>query len=232
LTTKRLNLWQKKRLSAGEIGQRTAILAKSRKFFLSGGEYAGEVTRFDLVCDYDPFSQESMSLLGAVDDRLKEKKNQPDSGWHDVEFDFIGVTAGIRDLDQVNQADTFWVGVYVALAVLVVLIFLLRRPLLSLYLIFTVVFGYLVSLGLTHLCFGWLYGSTYQGLDWKLKIFLFVILVAVGEDYNIYLVTRVLEEQRRRGLLEGLRVAVIRTGGIITSCGVIMAGTFGSMATA
>ncbi len=213
------------------MGERTATLAKSRKFFLSGGEYAGEVTRFDMVCDYDPFSQESMRLLGEVDNWLKEKKDQPNSAWHDVEFDFTGVTAGIRDLDAVNQSDTHWVGVYVAVAVLIVLIFLLRRPLLSLYLIFTVVFGYLVSLGLTHLFFSWLYGSTYQGLDWKLKMFLFVILVAVGEDYNIYLVTRVVEEQRRRGLLPGLREAVVRTGGIITSCGVIMAGTFGSMAT-
>ena len=171
-----------------------------------------------------------MRLLGAVDDWLKEK-SQPNSAWHDVSFDFIGVTAGLRDLDEVNTSDTLLVGVAVAVAVLIVLIFLLRRPLVSLYLIFTVVFGYLVSLGLTHLFFAWMYGSTYQGLDWKLKIFLFVILVAVGEDYNIYLVTRVLEEQRRRGLLPGLREAVVRTGGIITSCGVIMAGTFGSMAT-
>jgi RND superfamily putative drug exporter len=231
LTKKKLNVWHKKQLSLAEFAERGAILKKSRKFFLSAGEYAGEVTRFDLVCDYDPFSQESMRLLGAVDNWLKEKKSQPNSDWHDVEFDFIGVTAGIRDLDAVNQSDTFWVGVYVAVAVLIVLIFLLRRPLVSLYLIFTVVFGYLVSLGLTNLFFAWLYGSTYQGLDWKLKIFLFVILVAVGEDYNIYLVTRVFEEQRRRGPLEGLREAVIRTGGIITSCGVIMAGTFGSMAT-
>jgi RND superfamily putative drug exporter len=227
---KKLDLWHKEKLSFRQFAQRRAILAKSRRFFLSGGEVAGEVARFELVCDYDPFSQESMRLLGAVDDWLK-KKSQPNSAWHDVEFEFVGTTAGIRDLDFVNQSDTLMVSVYVAMAVLVVLIFLLRRPLLSLYLIFTVVFGYLVSLGLTHLFFAWLYGNTYQGLDWKLKIFLFVILVAVGEDYNIYLVTRVLEEQRRRGLLPGLREAVVRTGGIITSCGVIMAGTFGSMAT-
>jgi RND superfamily putative drug exporter len=231
LTQRKLKLWQKGRLSAREIFNRNNILKKSRKYFLSGGEIAGEVARFELVCDYDPFSPESLRLLGALDERFKQKNEAADSGWHDVEFDYVGVTAGIRDLDAVNQGDTFWVGVYVALAVLIVLIFLLRRPLVSLYLIFTVVFGYLVSLGLTHLFFSGLYGGTYQGLDWKLKMFLFVILVAVGEDYNIYLVTRVVEEQRRRGLLAGLREAVVRTGGIITSCGVIMAGTFGSMAT-
>ena len=47
-----------------------------------------------------------MRLLGAVDDWLKEKKIEPNSAWHDVTFDFIGVTAGIRDLDQVNHSDT------------------------------------------------------------------------------------------------------------------------------
>ncbi len=205
---------------------------RSKAMFLSSHDrYAGEVLRFDLICQYDPFSHESMRMFTQLEHWLHDFKEPAKSEWHDVSFDFVGITPGIRDLDAVNMSDTRLVGVLVSLSVLGVLIFLLRRPLISLYLIFTVLFGYFVSLGLTHIIFSWLYGASYQGLDWKLPIFLFVILVAVGEDYNIYLVTRVFEEQRRRGPLEGLRVALIRTGGIITSCGVIMAGTFGSMAT-
>ena len=61
-------------------------------------------------------------------------------------------------------------------------------------------------------------------------MFLFTILIAVGEDYNIFLMTRIEEEQRRHGLVPGVIHALSKTGRIISSCGIIMAGTFASLA--
>jgi hypothetical protein len=109
-----------------------------------------------------------------------------------------------------------------------VLLVLLRRPVLSAYLILTVVFGYLTALGLTYLLFDALETGPFPGLDWKVPFFLFTILVAGEEDYNILLLTRVREEEREHGPTAGVTAAIGKTG-VITNCGLIMAGTFASL---
>ena len=198
-------------------------------FVSQGGKYEGEVTRLTVVLADGPFSPAAVATSDRIERALGDLRAAPDSPWRDAQFEMFGVTSGVRDLQRVTLADRRRIQVLVTLAVFAVILALLRRPLVCCYLIATVLANYLVTLGVMRLVLEALRGAEYQGLDWKAPIFLFVILVAVGQDYNIFLVTRVFEEQRRWGPREGLRRGLIQTGGIITSCGIIMAATFGSM---
>ena len=150
-----------------------------------------------------------------------------------ADIGLAGATSAVNDLKNVTTSDQQRMYILVTLGVYAILVALLRRPGICLYLIPTVVLGYLASLGVTELVFRSLHHGPepWVGLDWKVGFFLFVILVAVGEDYNILLMARVIEEEEKHGVTEGTRLAVAHTGGIISSCGLIMAGTFGSMLT-
>ncbi|OYP36527.1 MMPL family transporter [Rhodopirellula sp. MGV] len=219
-------------LLSGEAWKRRALRqhrVAQNYFFSNNPDYQDRLARLDVIIDGDPFSIETAKLVSGIGKLLGDVSENPDSVWHDAKFYYTGTTPSIIDLRSVTIADNARIKLAVVIAVLVILIAVIRRVGLCLYLIFTVLLSYYATLGMTVLFFRAAYGDAYVGLDWKLPLFLFVILVAVGQDYNVYLVTRIVEEQKTRPWLSALRYAVSRTGGIITACGMVMAATFFSM---
>ncbi len=192
----------------------------------SSGAVKGHVTRMELTMLQNPLSRQGIASLNQIDETIRAELR---GELPNAKVYFLGVSADMRDLRQVTSSDQIRIQLLVVGCVLGILIVLLRRPLVSVYLIASVLFSYFATLGATQLFFYWLDPGGFVGLDWKVPIFLFTILVAIGEDYNIFLMTRVAEEQANHGPVEGIRVALVKTGRIITSCGIIMAGTFASL---
>jgi RND superfamily putative drug exporter len=132
-------------------------------------------------------------------------------------------------LAHVTEGDRWRVNGLVLAAILLILLALVRRFVLSIYLLVTVLASYYAALGATVLAGTLWTGAPLPSLDWRVPFFLFTILVAVGEDYNILLVSRALQERKKHGSHEGMRLALAKTGAAITSCGLIMAGTFATL---
>ena len=213
--------WRRRALRSHRVAQ--------RYFFSSSPELENRLARLDVTIDGDPFSIETAAIVSNLGRFLVDQTKTVGSKWEAADVRLTGTTPSIIDLRSVTLSDNRKIKVAVVIAVFAVLMMVIRRFGLCLYLIATVLISYYATLGLTLLFFRSAYGADFVGLDWKLPLFLFVILVAVGQDYNVYLVTRIVEEQRHLGWLSALRRAVSRTGGIITACGLVMAATFFSM---
>ena len=140
-----------------------------------------------------------------------------------------GATAITMDVEHYATRDRNVIIPLVLLVVLIILGLLLRAVVAPLVLIGTVVLSFGAALGLSALAFRHLFG--FAGADTSMPLFVFVFLVALGIDYNIFLMTRVREESIRSGPRRGAVAGLAATGGVITSAGLILAGTFAMLAT-
>jgi RND superfamily putative drug exporter len=138
-----------------------------------------------------------------------------------------GFTAINLDVQDTAMRDRNVIIPVVLLVVFLVLVLLLRALVAPLLLIATVVLSFLATLGVSGVVFHDLVG--FAGADSSFPLFAFVFLVALGIDYNIFLMTRVREEVRRRGHRAGTLTGLAVTGGVITSAGVVLAATFAAL---
>jgi RND superfamily putative drug exporter len=142
----------------------------------------------------------------------------------------VGGTAAINlDVARASAHDRTLIIPLILAAVFLILALLLRALVAPLVLVATVVLSFAAALGVGAFFFNHVFG--FGGADTSLPLFVFVFLVALGIDYNIFLMTRVREEANRRDARRGALVGLAATGGVITSAGCVLAATFAVLAT-
>ncbi len=139
-----------------------------------------------------------------------------------------GPTAVEFDVRDAAGWDSIVIPPIILVVVLLILIALLRAVMAPLILIGTVILSFLAALGVGYFFFDVVFG--FPGSDPSLPLFAFVFLVALGVDYNIFLIARAREETIQHGSEQGILRALAVTGGVITSAGIVLAGTFSVLA--
>jgi len=140
------------------------------------------------------------------------------------EVGFYGFAAILADVSSLSSKDLRLMVPLAALAIGLILALVLRSLIAPLYLIASVVLSYLASLGFAVIVFMKIGGAT--GLIYFLPFMLFLFLLALGEDYNILVMTRIREEARKQPLKQAVITAIGTTGTTVTSAGLVLAGTF------
>lgn len=138
-----------------------------------------------------------------------------------------GYTAQQYDTLRTAEHDRTLIVPVVLAIILSILVVLLRSLLLPVLLVVTVALNFLTTLGVSALVFRHVFGFT--GTDPSVPLYGFVFLVALGVDYNIFLMSRVREESLRHGVRQGTARGLVTTGGVITSAGVVLAATFAAL---
>jgi putative drug exporter of the RND superfamily len=172
-------------------------------------------TLIQATLEPNPYSTEAFDMVEPMRDAATDAA--PDT--------LVGGPSAVEfDVREAAGWDSIVIPPLILLVVFLILIALLRSVMASLVLIGTVILSFLAALGVGYFVFDVIFG--FPGSDPSLPLFAFVFLVALGVDYNIFLVSRAREETEKHGTEQGMLRALAVTGGVITSAGIVLAGTF------
>ena len=187
----------------------------------------GTTSRLDVSLMGDPYSEKALTVIEDIRSIIQSTINsQSITG---VEVLVGGDTAVQLDTKTVIDEDTRLLAPLILFAILCVLILILRSFVAPLYLLFSVIISYAATFGISIFIFQDILNHT--GVAYSNGIWIFVFLVALGADYNIFVIARIKEETERLGFNEGIAIAVGKTGGVVTSAGIILASTFAVLTT-
>jgi RND superfamily putative drug exporter len=177
----------------------------------------GHTARFLVQTALNPFGTESMDQVKQIIETAESAK--PNTTLADAKISMVGFSAVQNDIRNYYDADIQFIIIVTLVVVFLILAGLLRSLVAPLYLVGSVILSYMSALGIGVVFFQFILG---QDIAWSVPGMTFLVLVAVGADYNLLLISRIRDEAR-----QGVRTGVIRTigatGGVITSAGLIFA---------
>jgi RND superfamily putative drug exporter len=183
---------------------------------VSIGESDGTITQLNVILDAEGQSEEAYAAIKLMRDEVDKATG--------ADAKVGGLDAQALDVKDAYAHDQLVVIPLILILVFVVLVILLRSFVAPVLLLVTVVASFFASMGA-----GWLIFTSVLGfpaLDLSVFLFSFLFLVALGVDYNIFLVTRAKEEAEKVGTRQGMIKALSATGGVITSAGILLAAVF------
>ena len=186
----------------------------------------GTTARIDLVFGDDPYDQPALTRIDTIRTAVAQS---PLSSVPGSQILVGGESAVQADTKASIDADIMWLAPVSLLAIFGVLVVLLRSIVAPLYLVFSVIVSFGATFGISVFIFQEVFGHT--GVAYSNGVWMFIFLVALGADYNIFVMSRVREAVRNEGIRDGIATAVGRTGGVVTSAGIILAGTFAVLTT-
>jgi len=185
----------------------------------------GRAARFELQLTTPPNAPASVATAARLEGALATLV--PALGFHNARIYLAGPTAITRDLAHYTRDDMTRLDRWIVAGVFALLVALLRGLIAPVTITALILLSYFASLGALQLLAD---AGFWAGVDWKAPFFLFVLLVAIGADYGVFLLGRAREEQQRQPFEAALARALEATGPVVSSCGLVLAGTFATLA--
>ncbi|MCA0754156.1 MMPL family transporter [Paenibacillus sp. N4] len=188
-----------------------------------------DLLAYKVILNTNPYSQEAMDSIPALYEAANAGLAEAGVAGDAQKVWIGGQTASQYDAKELTDRDNLVIIPVVIALILLLLLTYLRSVTAALYLVGTVLLSYAAALGL-----GWIILHYFMGADaiqGAIPLYAFVFLIALGEDYNIFMVSSIWQKRKTMPLSQAIREGVSETGGVITSAGLILAATFAVLAT-
>lgn len=185
--------------------------------------------RFTILLAENPYDQSSLDNIQVLRDRADELLQASGFSPEEYALYYAGESAHQADVRSLNERDTKLVVILITLFITLMLVFQTRSLVAPIYMIATILFSFASAMGL-----GWFIIHSIQGIgaiSYRIPLYAFVFLVALGVDYNIMLISRIHEEATKHPIKEAVQKGLALTGGVISSAGIILAATFAVLIT-